>query len=245
MVLSRPPGGHVPPPRRPRRSRARSPPSRLAVARAEGADLPDAVADELVAEFAAYPEDLGSSILFDHEAGRPLEWDARNGVVAAAGRQARRPDPGQRRDRSAPCGRERRLPIRLGSEEFPLPPLAACDTIRAARLSIQGRDRNGSRRIARRHAQAFEDGDPGTRARRPRRACRRGRPRGGPGRVPVHRLRRVRGHRPLRRASPAVLDLGSDSARKGSKLKLSARRSDNADEIAWDLNGDGSQRGAR
>jgi 2-dehydropantoate 2-reductase len=57
----------------------------LAVARAEGADLPDAVADELVAEFAGYPEDLGSSILFDHEAGRPLEWDARNGVVARRG----------------------------------------------------------------------------------------------------------------------------------------------------------------
>jgi 2-dehydropantoate 2-reductase len=56
-----------------------------AVARAEGADLPDAVADELVAEFAGYPEDLGSSILFDHEAGRPLEWDARNGVVARRG----------------------------------------------------------------------------------------------------------------------------------------------------------------
>lgn len=57
----------------------------LAVARAEGADLPDTVADELVDEFAAYPEDLGSSILFDREAGRPLEWDARNGVVARLG----------------------------------------------------------------------------------------------------------------------------------------------------------------
>jgi 2-dehydropantoate 2-reductase len=57
----------------------------LAVARAEGADLPDTVADELVAEFAGYPEDLGSSILFDREAGRPLEWDARNGVVARRG----------------------------------------------------------------------------------------------------------------------------------------------------------------
>jgi 2-dehydropantoate 2-reductase len=57
----------------------------LAVARAEGADLPDAVAGELVEEFAGYPEDLGSSILFDYEAGRPLEWDARNGVVARLG----------------------------------------------------------------------------------------------------------------------------------------------------------------
>jgi 2-dehydropantoate 2-reductase len=65
----------------------------LAVARAEGADLPDSVADELVAEFAAYPEDLGSSILFDHEAGRPLEWDARNGVVERLGARHGVPTP--------------------------------------------------------------------------------------------------------------------------------------------------------
>lgn len=65
----------------------------LAVARAEGADLPDAVADELVAEFAGYPEDLGSSIFFDHEAGRPLEWDARNGVVARLGTKHGVPTP--------------------------------------------------------------------------------------------------------------------------------------------------------
>jgi 2-dehydropantoate 2-reductase len=65
----------------------------LAVARAEGADLPDAVADELVEEFAGYPEDLGSSILFDREAGRPLEWDARNGVVARLGAKHGVPTP--------------------------------------------------------------------------------------------------------------------------------------------------------
>lgn len=65
----------------------------LAVARAEGADLPDAVADELVAEFASYPEDLGSSILFDYEAGRELEWDARNGVVARLGARHGIPTP--------------------------------------------------------------------------------------------------------------------------------------------------------
>jgi 2-dehydropantoate 2-reductase len=65
----------------------------LAVARAEGADLPDAVADELVAEFAGYPEDLGSSILFDAEAGRTLEWDARNGVVSRLGARHGVPTP--------------------------------------------------------------------------------------------------------------------------------------------------------
>jgi 2-dehydropantoate 2-reductase len=65
----------------------------LAVARAEGADLPDAVADELVEEFTAMPEDLGSSILFDREAGRELEWDARNGVVARLGARHGIPTP--------------------------------------------------------------------------------------------------------------------------------------------------------
>ena len=65
----------------------------LAVARAEGADLADEVADELVEEFAAYPEDLGSSILFDREAGRPLEWEARNGVVARLGARHSVPTP--------------------------------------------------------------------------------------------------------------------------------------------------------
>jgi 2-dehydropantoate 2-reductase len=57
----------------------------LAVARAEGADLPDAVADEIVAFFTGLPADAGTSILADREAGRPLEWDARNGVIARRG----------------------------------------------------------------------------------------------------------------------------------------------------------------
>ena len=57
----------------------------LAVARAEGADLPDAVADELFDWFASLPEEASTSILADREAGRPLEWDARNGVVVRLG----------------------------------------------------------------------------------------------------------------------------------------------------------------
>jgi 2-dehydropantoate 2-reductase len=57
----------------------------LAVARAEGADLGDEVADELLAWFAKLPPDSGTSILADREAGRPLEWDARNGVVTRLG----------------------------------------------------------------------------------------------------------------------------------------------------------------
>jgi 2-dehydropantoate 2-reductase len=35
--------------------------------------------------FAELPEDAGTSILADREAGRPLEWDARNGVIARLG----------------------------------------------------------------------------------------------------------------------------------------------------------------
>jgi 2-dehydropantoate 2-reductase len=65
----------------------------LAVARAEGADLDDAVPQEIVAGFQAYPADLGTSILTDREAGRPLEWDARNGVVRRCGRRHGIPTP--------------------------------------------------------------------------------------------------------------------------------------------------------
>ena len=65
----------------------------LAVARAEGADLPDAVAGEIVDLFTALPPDAGSSILVDRMAGRPLEWDARNGVVARLGRTHGVPTP--------------------------------------------------------------------------------------------------------------------------------------------------------
>jgi 2-dehydropantoate 2-reductase len=52
-----------------------------AVARAEGADLGDGVVDELVGMFRQVPTDMGTSMLADREAGRPLEWDIRNGVI--------------------------------------------------------------------------------------------------------------------------------------------------------------------
>lgn len=53
----------------------------LAVARAEGANLPDDLIEELVGGFRAAPEDMTTSILSDREAHRPLEWDLRNGVI--------------------------------------------------------------------------------------------------------------------------------------------------------------------
>lgn len=53
----------------------------LAVARAEGARLPDDVVDELVEMFRKGPKDMGTSMLFDRENHRRLEWDIRNGVI--------------------------------------------------------------------------------------------------------------------------------------------------------------------
>jgi 2-dehydropantoate 2-reductase len=53
----------------------------VAVARAEGANLGDDVVDELVDMFRQAPTDMGTSMLADREAGRPQEWDIRNGVI--------------------------------------------------------------------------------------------------------------------------------------------------------------------
>jgi 2-dehydropantoate 2-reductase len=59
----------------------------VAVARAEGARLGDEVVDEVVGLFRGAPADMGTSMLADRQAGRRLEWDARNGVIV---RRARR-----------------------------------------------------------------------------------------------------------------------------------------------------------
>ncbi|MDX3986001.1 MAG: oxidoreductase [Achromobacter sp.] len=58
----------------------------LAVARAEGAQLDDETPEEILAKFQAAPADMGTSILADRQAGRPLEWDIRNGVIARRAR---------------------------------------------------------------------------------------------------------------------------------------------------------------
>ena len=58
----------------------------LDVARAEGAKLGDDVPQQIVDGFHRSPPDLGTSILADREASRPLEWDCRNGVVQRRGR---------------------------------------------------------------------------------------------------------------------------------------------------------------
>ncbi|HXZ85493.1 MAG TPA: ketopantoate reductase C-terminal domain-containing protein, partial [Myxococcota bacterium] len=57
----------------------------LAVARAEGAELADSVADEILARLLATPAGSGNSMLYDRQAGRPLELDARNGAIVRFG----------------------------------------------------------------------------------------------------------------------------------------------------------------
>jgi 2-dehydropantoate 2-reductase len=65
----------------------------LEVARAEGAVLGDEVPQEIVDSFQANPADMGTSILADREAGRPLEWRIRNGVILRRGRAHGIPTP--------------------------------------------------------------------------------------------------------------------------------------------------------
>ncbi|KMV34926.1 oxidoreductase [Franconibacter pulveris 1160] len=57
----------------------------LAVARAEGAVLDDGVVQEIVENLQRAPADLGTSILADRQANRPMEWDSRNGVIQRLG----------------------------------------------------------------------------------------------------------------------------------------------------------------
>jgi 2-dehydropantoate 2-reductase len=65
----------------------------LEVARAEGAVLGDEVPQEIVDTFRGFPADMGTSILADRQAHRPLEWDTRNGVVLRRGRAHGLPTP--------------------------------------------------------------------------------------------------------------------------------------------------------
>lgn len=57
------------------------------VGRAEGAELAEDEADTILATFLGYPAEAGTSMYFDCIAGRPLEIEALNGAVVAAGRR--------------------------------------------------------------------------------------------------------------------------------------------------------------
>ena len=59
----------------------------IPVGRAEGARLDDSVADAVVKHYRTVPPDSLNSLHGDRRAGRPMEWDARNGVVSRLGRE--------------------------------------------------------------------------------------------------------------------------------------------------------------
>lgn len=69
----------------------------VAVGRAEGARIGPETVEEIVDRLAALPPDLGTSMLFDRLAGRRLEWDARNGVIARLGERHGIPTPASAR----------------------------------------------------------------------------------------------------------------------------------------------------
>ena len=59
----------------------------VAVGRAEGAKLEDSIPDDIVAGARRAPRDAGNSMYADRVAGRPMEYDARNGVIVRLGRK--------------------------------------------------------------------------------------------------------------------------------------------------------------
>ena len=65
----------------------------IAVGRAEGARLDDALADEVVEQFRRGPADAVNSLHADRAANRPLELDARTGAIIRLGRKHGIPTP--------------------------------------------------------------------------------------------------------------------------------------------------------
>jgi 2-dehydropantoate 2-reductase len=67
----------------------------VAVGRAEGAKLDDSIADQIVSRFATIPdaENHGNSMYYDRMAGRPMELEARNGVIVRLGAKHGIPTP--------------------------------------------------------------------------------------------------------------------------------------------------------
>lgn len=65
----------------------------VAVGRAEGAQLDDAMAEQVVSGYRSSPPDSVNSLHADRAAGRPMETDARNGVIVRLGRKHGIPTP--------------------------------------------------------------------------------------------------------------------------------------------------------
>jgi 2-dehydropantoate 2-reductase len=59
----------------------------IAVGRAEGAKLEDAIVEELIERAKRGSRTAGNSMYADRVAGRPMEYDARNGVIVRLGRK--------------------------------------------------------------------------------------------------------------------------------------------------------------
>jgi 2-dehydropantoate 2-reductase len=64
-----------------------------AVARAEGAQLEEGIAETILKAQRGAPADGVNSMLADRQAGRPVEIDARNGVIVRLGRKHEIPTP--------------------------------------------------------------------------------------------------------------------------------------------------------
>lgn len=67
-----------------------------AVGQAEGADLPETLPDEIVAYYRAQAPTLKNSMHSDRLAGRPMELDARDGVIVRLGEKHGVPTPAHR-----------------------------------------------------------------------------------------------------------------------------------------------------
>lgn len=65
----------------------------IAVGRAEGAQLDDSIAEQVVSGYRSAPPDSVNSLHADRAAGRPMETDARNGVIVRLGRKHGIPTP--------------------------------------------------------------------------------------------------------------------------------------------------------
>lgn len=65
----------------------------MAVGAAEGAKFADGFVEQVIALQASHRVQRGNSMFYDRRDGRPLEWDARNGVVQRLGRKHGIPTP--------------------------------------------------------------------------------------------------------------------------------------------------------
>lgn len=65
----------------------------IAVGRAEGATIDDSIIEQVIASQSAAPDEATNSMHADLVAKRPMEWDARNGVITRLGKKHGIPTP--------------------------------------------------------------------------------------------------------------------------------------------------------